>query len=31
MELTFRVFGHLLIHPQDFALDHSLERVCSSA
>src|SRR6266446_6872860 len=26
MELTFRVFGHLLIHPQDFALDHSLER-----
>ena len=26
VELTFRVFGHFLIHPQDFPLDHSLER-----
>src|SRR2546430_6627825 len=26
VELTFRVFGYLLIHPQDFALDHCFER-----
>src|SRR5437588_9708487 len=26
VELTFRVFGHFLIHPQDFALDHGFER-----
>src|SRR5213594_2483994 len=26
VELAFRVLGHLLVHPQDFALDHPLER-----
>src|SRR5712692_3140499 len=26
VELAFGVLGHLLVHPQDFALDHPLER-----